>query len=78
MARFSKRHYLALSQTLKNAGVVLLATAQPEYIPAISHAFHVIQSRIIVMLCRDNPSFDPQEFQLDSDPEIPCLRDVEG
>jgi hypothetical protein len=71
MATFSKQAYIKLAETLKSAGVALITTASPEAIPATLHTIEIIKSRLISMLCRDNPSFDPEEFEFNSDPNNP-------
>jgi hypothetical protein len=73
VAKYSKAHYLSLAETLKSAGVALITTATPEAIPATLHCLEVIKSRIISMLCRDNPKFDPEEFEFNSDPNNPDM-----
>ena len=68
MAAFSKKHYEILAQTLKSAGMVLIATATPDAVPATLHTLEVIKSRIISMLIRDNSRFNPERFADAADP----------
>jgi hypothetical protein len=64
MAKFSKGHYEALAQTLKDAGETLLSTAITRQEQAhIKIVMELITSKLVNLFIRDNRRFDPVRFR---------------
>jgi hypothetical protein len=65
-AKFSKAHYEAITEALKRARQVALATSDENSHPIVQHTLAKIRAALIDVFIEDNRRFDPVEFRLNT------------